>query len=155
MGNFSKLENFLEHQNYISQDNDNTQPTPRYTTRATTRSIMQEAMLSCIDLTHPTFRCHPRANVLPQTSNDMVLQDGKLSSWKQRQTTRISAPDCQPNNTCHVDLLVRKQNWKVSTRNAGTKHGDKYFSLHTTVYPGNDQRMSPTALSLASSALKN
>ncbi len=39
--------------NYITYDN--AQPTPRYTTRATTRSIMQEAMLSCIDLTHPTF----------------------------------------------------------------------------------------------------
>jgi hypothetical protein len=41
--------------NYISQDNNKAQPTPRYMTRATTRSIMQEAMLLCIDLTHPTF----------------------------------------------------------------------------------------------------
>jgi hypothetical protein len=59
MGNFSKLENFLEHRNYISQDNNNAQPTPRYTTWVTTRSIMQEAMLSCIDLMHPTFVVTP------------------------------------------------------------------------------------------------
>ncbi len=59
MGNFSELEIFPEHRNYISQDNNNAQPTPRYTTRATTRSIMQEAMLSCIDLTHLTFVITP------------------------------------------------------------------------------------------------
>jgi hypothetical protein len=46
--------------NYISQDNNDAQPTPRYMTRATTRSIMQEAMLSCIDLTHPTFAVTPK-----------------------------------------------------------------------------------------------
>ncbi len=46
--------------NYISQDNDNAHPTPRHTTQATTRSIMQEAMLSCIDLTHPTFVVTPK-----------------------------------------------------------------------------------------------
>jgi hypothetical protein len=59
MGFFSKLEKFPEHQNYISQHNGDAQPTPSYTTRATTRSIMQEAMLSCIDLTHPTFVITP------------------------------------------------------------------------------------------------
>jgi hypothetical protein len=46
--------------NYISQDDNDAQPTPRYKTRATKRSIMQEAMLSCIDLTHPTFIVTPK-----------------------------------------------------------------------------------------------
>ncbi len=60
MGNFSKLEKFPEHLNYISQDDNDAQPTPRYMTRVTTRSIMQEAMLSCIDLMHPTFVITPK-----------------------------------------------------------------------------------------------
>jgi hypothetical protein len=118
--------------NYISQDDNNAQPTPRYMTWATTRSIMREAMLSCITPHTPNFCCHPRANVPLQTSNDVVLRDGKLGPRKQRQATRILAPDRQPNNMHHVDLLVQKQNQKVSTRNAGTKHRDKYYSLHTT-----------------------
>jgi hypothetical protein len=42
--------------NYISQDDDKDKlPAHRYPTRATTRSIMQEAMLSCIDLTEKTY----------------------------------------------------------------------------------------------------
>jgi len=40
--------------NYISQDDDKEQPR-RYNTRSWTTSIMQEAMLSCIDITKPTF----------------------------------------------------------------------------------------------------
>jgi hypothetical protein len=40
--------------NYISQDDDKDQPR-RYNTRSRTTSIMQEAMLACIDITKPTF----------------------------------------------------------------------------------------------------
>ncbi len=42
--------------NYISQDDDKDKPPAhRYPTQATTRSIMQEAMLLCIDLTQKTY----------------------------------------------------------------------------------------------------
>jgi hypothetical protein len=39
--------------NYISQDKDNDKPNHRYNTRSQTTSIMQEAMLACIDITKP------------------------------------------------------------------------------------------------------
>ena len=42
--------------NYISQDKDDTPPTMRCTTRSTaTSSIMQEAMLSCVDIYKPKY----------------------------------------------------------------------------------------------------
>ncbi len=89
MGKFSKSEKFPEHQNYISQDDDNAQPTPRYMARATTRSIMQEAMLSCIDLTHPTFIVTPEQisrRKLPMTwfckmANLVLGNNGKLLEY--------------------------------------------------------------------------
>jgi len=46
-------------QNYITQDEEDDPPPRRYSTRSTTRSIMQEAMLSCIDLTNPKFQLTP------------------------------------------------------------------------------------------------
>jgi hypothetical protein len=89
MGLFSKLEKFLEHQNYISQDDDDAQPTPGYTTLATTRSIMQEAMISSIDLTHPTFVVTPSKMFcckLPMTwfckmANSVLGNNGKLIEY--------------------------------------------------------------------------
>jgi hypothetical protein len=41
--------------NYISQDDDNNEPNHRYNTRSPTTSIMQEAILACIDITKPRF----------------------------------------------------------------------------------------------------
>ncbi len=41
--------------NYILQDNDNNKPNHRYHTRSQTTSIMQEAMLTCIDIIKPKF----------------------------------------------------------------------------------------------------
>jgi hypothetical protein len=43
-------------QNYISQDKDDDEPNHRYHTRSRTTSIMQEAMLACIDITKPKFK---------------------------------------------------------------------------------------------------
>jgi hypothetical protein len=90
MGNFSKLEKKLKHQNYISQDDNNAQPTPRHTTQATTRSIMLEAMLSCIDLTQPTFVVTPEQmsrRKLPMTwlckmANSVLRNNGKLLEYR-------------------------------------------------------------------------
>jgi hypothetical protein len=41
--------------NYILQDKDNDEPNHRYHTRSRTTSIMQEAMLACINITKPKF----------------------------------------------------------------------------------------------------
>jgi hypothetical protein len=58
-------------------------------TWATTRSIMQEAMLSCIDLTHPTFVVTPKQmsrRKLPMTrfgkmANSVLGNNGKLLEY--------------------------------------------------------------------------
>jgi hypothetical protein len=42
--------------NYISQDNDDDKPNHRYNTRSQMTSIMQEAMLACINITKPKFK---------------------------------------------------------------------------------------------------
>jgi hypothetical protein len=41
--------------NYISQDENKDPPTARRTTRSTSTSIMQEAMLSCVDVYKPRY----------------------------------------------------------------------------------------------------
>jgi hypothetical protein len=46
----------IERPNYISQDNDDDEPQHRYNTRSRTTSIMQEAILACIDITKPMFK---------------------------------------------------------------------------------------------------
>ncbi len=43
------------HPNYISQDENDEPPTARCTTRLTSTSIMQETMLSCVDVYKPRF----------------------------------------------------------------------------------------------------
>ncbi len=43
-------------QTYILQDKDDDKPNHRYHTRSRTTSIMQEAMLTCIDITKPKFK---------------------------------------------------------------------------------------------------
>jgi hypothetical protein len=42
--------------NYISQDKDDNKPNHRYHTRSQKTSIIQEAMLACIDITKPKFK---------------------------------------------------------------------------------------------------
>ncbi len=42
--------------NYISQDEEDNQAPTRWTTRSTAKSIMQEAMLSCVDIYKPNER---------------------------------------------------------------------------------------------------
>ena len=41
--------------NYISQNENNNPPTMRCTTRSTSNNIMQEAMLSCVDIYKPRY----------------------------------------------------------------------------------------------------
>ena len=78
--------------NYISQDDDDNDLVPprRYTTRSTTRSIMQEAMLSCIDLTNPKFTVTPEQmsrRRLPmawfcEMANSVIGTNGELLEYR-------------------------------------------------------------------------
>jgi len=78
--------------NYISQDeeNNNNPPTQRRVTRSTTRSIMQEAMLACIDIHKPTFTVTPQQMAmrrLPMTwfcemANAVIGEGGELLEYK-------------------------------------------------------------------------
>ncbi len=42
--------------NYIFQDDEDDKPNHRYNTRSRATNIMQEAMLTCIDITKPRFK---------------------------------------------------------------------------------------------------
>jgi hypothetical protein len=88
--------------NYISQDENDNPPTVRRTTRSTSISIMQEAMLSCVDIYKPkyvlsadlgilnfaaapklmdtTYMVTPPTNVCTQDPLELVLQNGKFGS---------------------------------------------------------------------------
>ncbi len=121
---FPKLEKFLEHQNYISQDNKNTQPTPRYMTRATTRSIMQEAMFSCIDLTYPTFVVTPKQmshRKLPmmwfcEMANSVLGNNGKLLEYRHL----IANPTTRTTWTYSYGNKIRRLILGMPGQNTGT-----------------------------------
>ena len=75
--------------NYISQDDDEDQPRG-YNTRSRTTSIMQEAMLSCIDITKPTFELSAQkmaSRKLPMTwlcemANSVLGENGELLEYR-------------------------------------------------------------------------
>ncbi len=50
--------------NYISQDKDNQPPPMRGTTRSASNSIIQEAMLSCIDIYKPQYVLSSNLSIL-------------------------------------------------------------------------------------------
>jgi hypothetical protein len=58
--------------NYISQDDDEDQPRG-YNTRSRTTSIMQEAMLACIDITKPTYIVSQDLGLLNYNKKTRVL----------------------------------------------------------------------------------
>ncbi len=112
--------------NYISQDDDDAQPTPRYTTRATTRSIMQEAMLSCIDLTHPTFVVTPKqmsSRKLPMTgfckmANSVLGNNSELLEYRHliaNPTTRATWTYSYGNKIGRLALGMPGQNTGTNT----------------------------------------
>ncbi len=53
--------------NYISQDEDNNRAPMRQTTRLTAKSIMQEAMLSCVDINKPNYIVSANLGILNYT----------------------------------------------------------------------------------------
>jgi hypothetical protein len=75
--------------NYITQD-ESDEPRRGYNTRSRTTSIMQEAMLACIDITKPQFKISP-ANLavqkFPMTwlckmANSVINKKGKLLEYR-------------------------------------------------------------------------
>jgi hypothetical protein len=75
--------------NYISQDDDKDQPCG-YNTRSRTTSIMQEAMLVCINITKPTFELSAQkmaSRKLPMTwickmANSVHRENGELLEYR-------------------------------------------------------------------------
>ncbi len=60
----------LSRPNYILQDKEDNDPPPeRQTTRSTARSIMQEAMLACVDIYRPEYTLSEGLGLLNHTSN--------------------------------------------------------------------------------------
>ena len=75
--------------NYILQEDDEDQPRG-YNTRSRTTSIMQEAMLACIDITKPTFELSAQkmaSRKLPMTwicemANSVLGENGELLEYR-------------------------------------------------------------------------
>jgi hypothetical protein len=66
--------------NYILQDKEDNDPQPeRQTTTSAARSIMQEAMLACIDIYHPKYTLSDNLGLLNYTSNP-TKPTGKIYS---------------------------------------------------------------------------
>ena len=68
--------------NYISQDDDEDQPRG-YNTRSRTTSIMQEAMLSCIDITKPSYIVSQDLGILNYQEKTRVLPERQELSAQQ------------------------------------------------------------------------
>ncbi len=75
--------------NYISQDKYNNKPNHRYHTRSQTTSIMQEAMLACINITNPKFEISAAKLAtrkflliwLCKITNSVIGKQGKLLEY--------------------------------------------------------------------------
>ncbi len=96
--------------NYILQDEDD-EPQHRYNTRSWTTSIMQEAMLACIDITKPTFKISAAklaTQRFPMTwfckmANSILGKQGKLLKY------------------CH--LIANPKAWATWTHSYGNELG--------------------------------
>jgi hypothetical protein len=75
--------------NCVLQDKDNDKPSHRYHTRSQTTSIMQEAMLACIDITKPKFKISAAKLAtrkflliwLCKMANSVIGKQGKLLEY--------------------------------------------------------------------------
>jgi hypothetical protein len=97
--------------NYILQDNDDDEPNHRYSTRLWSTSIMQEAMLTCIDITKPRFNISAAKVATPKfpmiwfckMANSVFRKQGKLLEY------------------CH--LITNPKTWATWTHSYGNKLG--------------------------------
>ncbi len=140
--------------NYISQDEDDNQAPMRQTTRSAAKSIMQEAMLSCVDIYKPhyiisvdlgvlnytktpkltgttyTVAPNPKADGTTQTPHEVALRNGKLSDGGRQRTLGVPPPHCKPNHKSHFAALIWKQDWTPCSGNAGAQHRHQHHCLH-------------------------
>jgi hypothetical protein len=117
--------------NYIFQGEDDNQAPTRQTTRLTAKSIMQEAMLSCLDIYKPnyvlftylgilnytetpkptgtTFTVRPKQMSQHKLPMKWLCKIGKLSGGSQWRTLGVPPPHCKSNHKSHMAALIWKQ----------------------------------------------
>jgi hypothetical protein len=111
--------------NYITQD-ESDEPQRGYNTQSRTTSIMQEAMLACIDIAKPQFKISP-ANLAAQKfamtwlckmANSVINKKGKLLEYrhlikKSKYKTNVDAFLWTPSSSSH-DTKSQKKGQKIS-----------------------------------------
>ncbi len=73
---------------YISQDEDDNKAPMRQTTRLSAKSIMQEAMLSCVDIYKPRYVVSVDLGILNYTKTPKTNRDNIHSNPKANGTTQ-------------------------------------------------------------------
>jgi hypothetical protein len=131
------------------QDKEEDEEPQWYNTHSQTMSVMQEAMLACVDISKPTF---------------IASQDLGLLSYREKSTFKISTKQlstrktpmtwfCEmtnsvlgekgklleywhlignPKTKSRLGPLIWKQNWMTSPGNAREEHGNKHHLFHPT-----------------------
>jgi hypothetical protein len=115
--------------NYILQDKDDNKSTHRYHTRSQTTSIMQEAMLPCINITKPKFKISAAKLAtrkltliwLCKVANSVIGKQGELHEYWHL----IAYP-----KTWATWPLLRQRAQMAGTRNAGLSDWKEHNSLH-------------------------
>jgi hypothetical protein len=137
--------------NYISQDEDN-QPLPsKRTTRSASDSIIQEAMLSCLDIYKPQYVVSPDLGILnyvataPTGTMHMVTPEQMLvcripMTWfrkmansvigDKRRTLGVSSPHSKPCHMGNLAALVWKQDLKTRPGDARLQRQHQHHRVH-------------------------
>ncbi len=114
----------LSRPNYISQDEEDDDPPPeQQTTRSAARSIMQEAMLACVDIYRPEYTLSEDLGLLNYTSNPIKPTEKFMVTPQQMSMRRL------PMATSQVDTLLWKRNWMPSPGHAWSQHQHKHHYL--------------------------
>ncbi len=138
--------------NYISQDEDDNKPNHRYHTRSRMTSIMQEAMLACINITKPKFEIQ-QPNWLPENSRwngfakwPTLSLASKVTYWNTN--TWLPIPKHGPHGPALME--ASSDGWHKECQ-AKWLERTQFFSSQRTRYCKQGQWMSGTASSPASS----
>ncbi len=130
--------------NYISQDDDEDQPRG-YNTRSRTTSIMQEAMLVCINTTKPSFELSAQQMAsrkllmtwICKMANSVLGENGELLEYRHL----IANPKTRATWTHSYGNELGRLAQGMPGRAKGT---DTTFSSPGTWYRKRGQEMSPT-----------
>ncbi len=138
--------------NYISQDKDDNPSLMRQTTRSASRSIMQEAMLSCVDMykkqyilsadlgilnytqtpkiTGTTYTVTPKQIAQRKLPMKWLCKKGKLSAGSKPRTLGVLPPHCKPSHKSDLGTLIWKCDWMPCPGNTGARHQHQHNCLH-------------------------